>query len=216
MSHRSSLNKILGGTLFLALLVTPAAAHKVEVSENVAGTWHIEPDHNPKAGETARVWIALTRKGGKILPLEQGNCQLAVYSQPRTPGGSPVLQPPLKAISAEQHQGIPGADIVFPTAGIYQLELTCTPKTEGDFQPFQINYEATVASGVTAPSPNSEISLPSTEVAQSQEATASPTTKEESPFRNQPAPEWSVWAIVLAIIIGLGTLSIVVRRTLKR
>lgn len=71
------------GAVFLSLLVTPVLAHNIKLSGDVAGTWHVEPNHSPKAGETARVWVALTRKGGKILPVSEANCQMAVYSQPR-------------------------------------------------------------------------------------------------------------------------------------
>lgn len=131
----------------------PAIAHNVEVSGDVAGTWHIEPDHNPRAGEPARVWVALTRKGGRVLPLEQANCQLAVYSQPRTEGSQPLLQPQLKAIAVEQYQGIPGANLVFPKPGLYQMELGCTPNTAGTFESFEMQSEVTVVAGTTQASP---------------------------------------------------------------
>ena len=157
MSCRLDLNRTLGWTLFLSLLVGPAAAHNIKISGNVAGTWHIEPNHAPKAGEPARAWVVLTRKGGQILPLEQANCQMTVYLQPRKGGDSPVLQPTVKAINAEKYQGIPGSDIVFPKAGLYQLELSCTPKTQGSFQPFQLKYDVTVAAGAT-PIPSTQTS----------------------------------------------------------
>lgn len=153
MHCRLNLDRTLGWTLFLSLLVSPAVAHNVEISKDVAGTWHVEPNHTPKAGETARAWVALTRKGGQILPLEQASCQMAAYSQPRKKGDVPVLQPAVKAISIEKYRGILGADIVFPQTGLYQLELSCTPKTQGDFQPFQMKYDVTVATGAAAPTP---------------------------------------------------------------
>lgn len=116
----------------------PAIAHNVEIAGDVAGTWHIEPNENPKAGEPAKVWIALTRKGGEVLPLDQANCKLAVYPQSRTEGERPILQPPLKAIAAEKYQGIPGADVIFPAPGLYEMELSCAPKKEGDFAAFKM------------------------------------------------------------------------------
>ncbi|MCL6434209.1 MAG: hypothetical protein K6T90_08310 [Leptolyngbyaceae cyanobacterium HOT.MB2.61] len=130
--------------MFLTLLMGSAIAHEVEVAGDVAGTWHIEPNHNPKAGISARAWIALTRKGGGLLPLDQAKCQMAVYTKPRKPGAAPILRPPLKAVSAERYRGIPGADITFPNVGLYQLELDCTPKTPGRFKPFQMQYDVTV------------------------------------------------------------------------
>ena len=130
--------------LVLGLGVSSAISHEVEVAGDVAGTWHIEPNHNPKAGVPARTWIALTKRGGTLLPLSQAKCQLAVYNKPRQPNATPILQPTLKPISADRYRGIPGADITFPKIGLYELELNCSPKTAGAFQPFQMRYAVTV------------------------------------------------------------------------
>lgn len=123
---------------------TVVFAHEVEVDGDVAATFHLEPNHNPRAGESARVWFALTRKGGQLIPLEECNCQLSVYSQPHAEGDQPLMQPPLLAVSAEQYKGIPGATIVFPKAGIYELELRGKAKTGTSFQPFKLSYSVTV------------------------------------------------------------------------
>ncbi|MGB3263092.1 MAG: hypothetical protein WBA89_03960 [Microcoleus sp.] len=156
MLRLSNQNKILGILVFLGLLIeaaiptaphfnsTSVLAHEVEVSGDVAATFHLEPNHNPRAGETARVWFALTRRGGQIIPLEQCNCKLAVYPKQHKQGDKPLMQPPLKAISAEKYRGIPGADIVFPKAGIYELQLSGTAKTAANFKPFKLSYTVTV------------------------------------------------------------------------
>ncbi|MEG4090385.1 hypothetical protein QUA38_13325 [Microcoleus sp. Pol12B4] len=156
MFHLSNKSKSLGLLVFWGLLIEAAIptapqlnsisvwAHQVEVSEDVAATFHLEPNHNPRAGQPARVWFALTRRGGKIIPLEQCNCKLAVYPKERQEGDKPLMQPPLKAISAEKYQGIPGADIVFPKAGIYQLDLSGTAKKPANFQPFKLSYTVSV------------------------------------------------------------------------
>src|SRR4028118_940086 len=147
MFRLSNKNKSLGLLVFLGLLVEAALptapqlnsisvlAHEVEVSGDVAATFHLEPNHNPRAGQPARVWFALTRRGGQIVPLEQCNCKLAVYPKGHKEGDKLVMQPPLKAVSAERYKGIPGADIVFPKAGIYQLKLSGTAKTQANFKP---------------------------------------------------------------------------------
>ena len=128
----------------LALNLPPAIAHEVDIRGDVAGIWHIEPNHNPKVGVPARTWVALTRRGGQQIPLSRANCQMAVYSKPRSTNASPILRPPLRPISAERYQGIPGTDITFPKTGLYELELNCRPRTAGDFQPFQMRYSVTV------------------------------------------------------------------------
>ena len=156
MFRQSKKNKSLGLLVLLGLLVEAGIfpipqlnsisvwAHEVEVSGDVAATFHLEPNHNPRAGQPARVWFALTRRGGQIIPLEQCNCKLAVYPKNRKDGDKPLMQPPLTAIFAEKYQGIPGANIVFPKAGIYELKLSGTAKTKANFKPFELSYTVTV------------------------------------------------------------------------
>jgi hypothetical protein len=127
--------------------ISPVFAHKVQISGDVGGTLHIEPNDNPQAGKAVLTWVALTRKGGQVIPLQQCNCQLAVYAEPRTQGSKPLLQPPLKAMSSEGYRNIPGAEIVFPKPGSYQVELKGTPKAGASFKPFQLNFNVTVAAG---------------------------------------------------------------------
>jgi hypothetical protein len=149
--NKSWTQLLMTGSLSLPLITysttvawVPTLAHEVEVSGNVAATFHLEPDHNPKAGETAQIWFALTRKGGAIIPLSACECQLSIYAEPRKPTDQPLITPELNPISAEKYQGIPGTNVVFPQAGRYQLEFVGSPKTTDDFQPFQFTYSVTV------------------------------------------------------------------------
>lgn len=140
-----SLSPVVG--LPIAILVAlPAQAHKTEVSGDVAGTWHLEPNHSPKAGEPARVWVALTQQGGQVIPLEQCDCTLAVYAAHQA-GAEPVMQPTLQAMSPERFQNIPGAEITFSDLGEYRLVLTGRPRAEATFAPFELSYTAVVAGG---------------------------------------------------------------------
>jgi|ERR687886_2414664 hypothetical protein len=133
--------------LFLcALIATPVAAHTVEVSGDVAATFHITPNHNPKAGKPTQAWFALTRKGGQPIPLSQCNCQLSVYSKPHPQNAQPLITSPLRAISVEQYREIPGAEIVFPRVGAYELELRGTAKNGARFRPFTLKYTVNVGS----------------------------------------------------------------------
>ncbi|MBD1909675.1 hypothetical protein [Leptolyngbya sp. FACHB-8] len=159
ISHRSLYG--FACLMVLGLLASaPAQAHKTLVDGDIAGTWHIDPDHNPKAGEPATAWVALTRKGGTLLPLNEANCQMQVYTLPRQPEAIPILEPPVKAIAAEQYSGIPGSDIVFPAVGQYQLQLNCTPIQENAFAPFQLQYDVTVAAGNPTPAPSTVTGSP--------------------------------------------------------
>ena len=139
----------LGCLLVSTLIVAPVAAHTVQVSGDVAATFHVEPNHNPKAGQQARAWFALTRKGGQIIPLSQCNCQLAVYSLPRTQNSQPLMKPSLKAITVEKYQEIPAAQMIFPKAGAYELELSGAPKAKAEFKPFLVKHTVTVEAGTS-------------------------------------------------------------------
>ena len=142
-------------------LGAPAIAHTVKVAEDVAATFHIEPNHNPRAGQPAQAWFVLTQSGGKSIPFQDCNCQLTVYDQ-ATPKTA-LLTPPLKPIDAEQYREIPGADIVFPKPGLYSLELSGKPRSEGSFKPFKLTYTVTVVAGAGMPltaSPSPQPSSP--------------------------------------------------------
>lgn len=173
--------------LFLNLTTTPALAHKVEIAEDIGGTLHIEPNDTPRAGESSLAWFALTRKGGKVLPLEECNCKLSVYSQTLNTSYSPILSPVLKAVSAEKYQGIPGAEIQFSKPGAYQLKLSGTPKIEGDFKPFELKFEVTVAAGKPV-------------------ATAIPEVSSSVILPRDQGIFWQLPVIVLAAILGMGIL----------
>jgi len=134
-------------TLALTSGVEPGFAHKVEVQGDVGATLHIEPNDIPRAGEPSPTWFALTRKGGKIIPLAECTCQLSVYAEPHVSGEIPLLQPALKAVTAERYRGIPGTTINFPRPGAYQLQLSGKPSTGKGFRPFTLKFNVTVAAG---------------------------------------------------------------------
>ena len=83
-------------------------AHNVEIYQDIACTFHITPNHNPKVGKSSLAWFALTRKGGKSIPFSECNCQFNVYTKPRNSYSEPIMNPELKGINTEQYQDIPG------------------------------------------------------------------------------------------------------------
>jgi hypothetical protein len=147
MAHLGRFSTIMGGLLWLTL-AAPAFAHTAKVSGDVAATFHVEPNHNPKAGQPSQAWFALTQRGGKVIPFEQCNCKLKIHLNPHKEGDTPTLEPVLKPISTAQYQNVPGADITFPKSGAYELEISGTPKAGAKFQPFELSYEVTVMAGV--------------------------------------------------------------------
>ena len=176
----------------IALDTVPVLAHNVKTDADVGATFHIEPDHNPRAGETARAWFALTREGGELIPLAKCDCLLAVYDRAISET-EPILTPTLQAIAAEEFRDIPGADIVFPQAGAYELEISGSPKEGESFSPFSLTYSVTVTPGTTP------VASPATEANTTDETTPrSPSTTTNS------TPSWGVPAIAIAILVVAG------------
>ena len=123
-------------------LMEPAFAHNVQTSGNVASLFHLEPSHNPRAGEPSKVWFALTKQGGEEIPLDQCNCQITVYENQKI-----ISQPPLNPLKAEKYQGLPSAVVVFPRSGMYKVEIKGDPKQENGFDRFKFAYDVTVQPG---------------------------------------------------------------------
>lgn len=134
-----TVNIVLGVTA----LSLPVVAHNVEISNDVAATFHIEPNHNPKVNQPTTAWFALTRRGGTNIPLSECNCALKVYSVPRANDAQPILEPDLMPLDVEKYQEIPGAEIVFPQPGAYELEISGTAKDDS-FGQFQLSYTVNV------------------------------------------------------------------------
>jgi hypothetical protein len=162
MAHLVRPNKLWGILLGLSF-AAPTFAHTVKVSGDVAATFHIEPNHNPKVGQPSQAWIALTQRGGKVIPLTQCQCKLKVYLNPHREGDTPTLEPILKPISTEHYQNIPSAEITFSRSGEYRLAISGTPQAGATFQPFELSYEVTVMAGpiasqtVVQPKPSSQM-----------------------------------------------------------
>lgn len=193
---------ILLGFLVIFTTNTPlASAHKVTTAADVGATLHLEPNDNPRAGETTKTWFALTRKGGKAIPLAQCNCQLAVFAEPHSPNEPPLLDPPLQPVTAERYQGIPGTEITFPRPGAYQLQLSGKPKDGRSFQPFELKFAVTVAAG----------SVSNQESAKVQNVNDNLGNVTEGERQGVP-----LWAIALSGVLAVGVFFGVLRMVKRR
>ena len=184
---------LMGGLCAVGLAMLPAQAHKTEVSGDVAGTWHLEPNHSAKAGEPARVWVALTQQGGRVIPLEQCDCTLAVYRASQK-ASAPIMQPTLTAMSPESFENIPGAEITFPEVGEYRIVLTGSPAADATFTPFELSYTTVVAAG------SASAAMPPPQPAVDQgtsEPIPAPSDRETVAAPAQV--NWAFWSIAIAV-----------------
>jgi len=188
--------------VILLSIAQSASAHKIEVAEDVAGTLHIEPNDSPRTGVSAPAWIALTHKGGKLIPLQECNCKLAVYAEPHSKTSPPLLQPALRAVSAEQSQKII-SDITFPKPGAYQVELTGKPVDGKSFRPFELAFPVTVAQGAPVATSNpkqAQVNPTPNQIVESQQ---------EPESKSTPVP---FYLVILAAAAVIGSLFFVLQR----
>lgn len=200
----------------LSINLSKVSAHKVKTDTDVGATLHIEPNDNPKAGKPAKVWFALTRKGGKVIPLEKCDCNLQVYKEPVKQQNLPVLKPSLEPVSAEKYQGIPGVKMTFPTPGTYQLRLSGKPKGNAEsFQPFELKFPVTVAVGKTVTEKEIETQTP--KVSDGAVATAvgdrsGKSSLEDPKVGGDTNTSFPLWLMVIIPAIALGVVFIALGR----
>jgi hypothetical protein len=182
----------LGGSLALSALIDldrPAQAHQVQTSETVGGTLHLEPNDTPRAQEDTLIWLALTQRGGQVIPLEDCDCILRVYQ-----GNTMLAQPYLQPISAEGYEGIPSATFLFPTVGTYTIVLEGRPVNEAEFEPFELSYGVTVA----APAPVTPDTTATTDLP------TEPNIPATLPEPDATAPSATTVVLVVAAATGLA------------
>lgn len=177
-------------------VIPDAIAHQVELAEDVGGTLHIEPSDTPRAGEAVLAWVALTRRGGAIIPLAECDCTLDIYT--RSGPDEPILSPAMVEVEAESYQGIPGAEFTFPEVGAYQLVINGSPKASESvsaFAPFELAFDVTVAAGQAIPQIPEDA------------AAALPAPNEEVAVLEQPKSSMVRWITIgmgSAILLGLA------------
>lgn len=132
---------LLSCVAFVVIANTAAIAHEVRTSQEVGGTIHIEPNDRPVAGKKSTIWIALTKRGGEIIPYEKCNCRMEVRS---------LIDKNIKfevsnSLSIiERYLGLPSLEVTFPQVGRYELKLSGSPKGDENFQPFELIFTTNV------------------------------------------------------------------------
>ena len=134
------MNRLILGISAVLGLGVPVVAHTVQRAGNVAALWHVEPNHNPRAGQPAQVWVALTRRGGQPIFNREVACTLQIRQEPQ---GTLLVTTRLQGINVERYRDTPSATVTFPQPGRYQLGLACQPKA-ADLKPFSFTYGVTV------------------------------------------------------------------------
>lgn len=197
---------IVSAAIAAATGVSPASfAHNLETDGDVGATFHLEPDHNPKSGEPATVWFALTRDGGEAIPLSDCDCTLSIVNtQDET---KTIEAPTLTSIDVETYTDIPSAEVVFPEAGLYAVKLSGKPSATAaePFEAFELSYEVTARpgeAGDAADKTGDKAGDKTTE--ESQEATAAEDTDQANKMQPNPVVDSWVWLVISLLMLGTG------------
>ena len=116
-------------------------AHEVKTSGQIGGTIHIEPNDRPVAGKKTRIWVALTRRGGEVIPYDKCNCIMEVRSLTNR-NIQFQLQNSFSII--EELLSLPSKEVIFPEVGRYELKLVGSAKHGEDFPPFELTFTTNV------------------------------------------------------------------------
>ncbi|OIP71182.1 MAG: hypothetical protein AUK48_12750 [Oscillatoriales cyanobacterium CG2_30_44_21] len=116
-------------------------AHEVKTSAQVGGTIHIEPHDRPVAGKRTRIWVALTKRGGEIIPYAKCNCTMEVRSLTNRNIKFQILN---SFSIIEQVLGLPSKEVIFPEVGRYELKLVGSAKDGEYFSPFELTFTTNV------------------------------------------------------------------------
>ncbi len=168
-------------------------AHQTQISEDVGGTYHIEPNDTPRAGEPSTAWFALVQSGGGPVPLSDCDCGVAVYGSPYRSGDPAIATPPLRAIEVEGQANVPAAEVVFPKIGAYELVIRGAPKGTATFSPFELRFPITVAEMQTPPK---------TAVSRPEKTSSSPNAS----VAKDALPVANVWPVLG--MVGLGAIAL--------
>ena len=116
-------------------------AHEVKTSSEVGGTIHIEPNDRPIVGQRTRIWVALTRRGGTVIPYANCDCRMEVRS---LSDRNIQFQPPRSPSILERYLGLPTLEVTFPQIGRYELKLMGSAKNGESFPPFELIFTTNV------------------------------------------------------------------------
>ena len=115
--------------------INQTLAHEMKTSGATSALIHINPDDRAITGKESEVLFLISDKDKKF-QLENCDCQATVIF-----GTTTLLNQPL-ATAKTSYRGIfaPAIPFIFPHSGIYTIKLSAIPKTEQDFEEFNISY----------------------------------------------------------------------------
>jgi hypothetical protein len=126
-------------TLF-GFLPELASAHVLKTDGTIGAVLHILPDDNPESGKATTYELEFSDTLGQFT-ISKCLCNAALTIGTKVVSGTTLHESgPLSSVN----------NIAFPTANVYTLRVTGTPKKAGEFEPFELDYIVRVEAGTGA------------------------------------------------------------------
>ncbi len=125
----------------VAIAPSIASAHVLKVDGDIGAVLHIYPDDNPTTKVPTNYEMKFNSDGGKF-SLAKCNCNVS-YELDGDIIDTESLVVSDNTTSVNRY--------TFEQAGVYTFSFTGSPKTPGDFAPFQLDYEVRVTGDTSPP-----------------------------------------------------------------
>lgn len=133
------INKVCCALTVLLLFCAPllAQAHTLKTDGEITVLLHTDPDDDPTADRPATILLAITDQTSQFNPADC-DCLVTVAEKNRQ---LLSLHPQASQQTSIYDFAVP---VTFPDRAVYQIMLSGTPKSAGQFQPFAVTYDLRV------------------------------------------------------------------------
>jgi hypothetical protein len=151
--NKFMINKVCCAIGAFALLSAPwlVQAHTLKTDGQITVLLHTDPDDDPVAGREATILLSVTDPASQFNPADC-DCLVTVAEKNRQ---LLSIHPPTSRQTSIYDFAVP---ITFPERAVYQITLSGTPKSAGQFQPFAVTYDLRVDRQV-APAPTQNAAI---------------------------------------------------------
>ncbi len=137
-------------SIILALLILipgVASAHQLATDKNIGVVLHVDPNDNPIATQSSGFYFDFSDRDNKF-QLASCLCSVSIKQNGQELTTEQLSSTNLSTASFQY---------VFPTPGVYQVQVVGVPQSAHSFQPFSVSYDVRVTdatSGTAAQVPD--------------------------------------------------------------
>ncbi len=119
--------------------ISSVFAHVLKSDGSVGVVMHIDPEDDPIVGQPASFFLEFKEKN-ETFKADNCNCKLSIYKD-----GKEIFSQPLSLDSSNSGVYQSAVYFTFPEKNVYTIKIAGLPKSEGNFQPFNLSYDLRVS-----------------------------------------------------------------------